>query len=114
MEQLEVKDLAEIKEDIWGARKKWYEIGLQLKLIATDLEVIEADYQSTDRRFSEMLLQWLKKGKNCTWRAIIDALSSHPVGEDFISACIEKKYCPKKLKVNDDSEGQSIHLYNTH
>ena len=48
---------------------KWYSLGLQLQIPKGDLDAIETDYQSTERRFSEMIAIWITMGKKCIWEA---------------------------------------------
>ena len=53
--ELTEDDLDDIQNNMWSARAKWYNIGLGLRLLATDLDVIDKDKEDTDAKFRCML-----------------------------------------------------------
>ena len=58
---------------MWGARNKWFNIGVQFKIVVYDLEVIEKE-SDIDTKFNKVIIRWLNGGDNCTWRMICDVL----------------------------------------
>ena len=88
--ELKEEDLSDIQDKLWDARIKWYNIGLGLGILASDLDVIENDGGDTEARFCSMLLKWLREGKNCTWEALIKALSSPFVGQTTLAKSIQQ------------------------
>ena len=91
--ELKEEDLSEVQDELWDARIKWYNIGLRLGILAPDLDVIENDGGDTEARFRSMLRKWLREGKNCTWEALIKALSSPSVGLEMLAKHIQQKRC---------------------
>ena len=100
--ELKVKDLSVVQNKLWDARSKWRYIGLDLGILASDLEVIKKDGDDTDEKFHSMLLKWLCEGKNCTWEALIKALSSPSVGQTTLARSIQQN-----LMASDKASAES-------
>ena len=80
-------------------RAKWRRIGVELNLIPDTLDEIEQRSQDPADRMEMVLIEWLNKG-TATWRELVDALFSVPVGETELSRQLERKYCMKGLYIN--------------
>ena len=100
--QLTSNNIHEILNSVWEARQKWYNIGIELKLEVSDLDVIQCkNNENPDNCITEMLVSWLRRG-GATWEAMIDALNQNAVGfcelADRITAAVAVE------TVNDTSE----------
>ena len=78
---LDDRDLSTVMEQMWEAREKWYNIGLNFKIPHSQLGVIKSDAKKIDEMFTEMIKQWLQAGDCCNWKTVYDALKSPIVGE---------------------------------
>ena len=84
-DQLTTSNILEVLENVWEARQRWYNIGIQLKLKISDLDVIrQPGNQSADECVVEMLKFWLRRG-GATWEALIDALKHKTVGYPILA-----------------------------
>lgn len=90
-----IGDLNEVVQSLKGqVTNKWMSIGLALGLRKTDLDNIEQDYNSLDRRLQEMLTLWLKQSYDTgkygppSWNALIIAVGS-TTGGGFPSLAAE-------------------------
>ena len=54
-----IKNLVEVKNEL-GHFAKWHELGLQLGLTYSQLEVIESDKGSNNERLAAVLSDWLR------------------------------------------------------
>ena len=54
-------DLNDVRRELLDVSKKWYDIGLELRLQPGDLENIECQNQDVRICLRKMLLHWLKK-----------------------------------------------------
>ena len=77
--QLTANDIREVREKIWEARVKWYDIGIEVGCKIHDLDAIKANNHDVEACFSNMLTIWLRKS-GATWEALANALRSDPVG----------------------------------
>ncbi|MCG8622861.1 MAG: death domain-containing protein, partial [Proteobacteria bacterium] len=68
---------------MWSARTKWKDIGLELDIIQTDLDAIEAAHRSDiGRCLIEMLALWLKQiDPPPTWSTLVAALHDPTIEE---------------------------------
>ena len=76
--QLTEDDYSEVLDALWAARAKWYYIGACFKLKPSDLDTIDMEAE-VEVKFRKMVSMWLKSGRNCTWKAVVEALSHHTV-----------------------------------
>ena len=104
--QLTIGDLKIVLSEIWDARSKWINIGIQLNLIMTDLEAIkEANSSDIGKCFTDMLTLWLKQvNPPPTWSTLVTALKEPPVGLEHLSEVVAKKHICK------DSNGISAEV----
>ena len=65
-----------MRDTLWNARRKWYDIGVCFNINIPDLQVIDEE-NDVNTKFRKMIIKWLEKGVNCTWRMICDVLR-HP------------------------------------
>ena len=94
LDQLTIKDLKYVKKAVWGARTKWMDIGLELDIIKTDLDAINAEYRGEiEKCFMEMLSLWLKQiDPPPTWLAMVAALKDPIIGFGDIAEQVECNY----------------------
>ena len=82
------------------ATPRWKELGLQLKVKPTSLDIIEMDFHYSRDCFREMLREWLRMADpSPTWEALIAALKSNSVGLRDVARKVERT-CG--IKTNDD------------
>ena len=102
-----VDDLATVHDLVNPALTKWYNIGLQLKLHAYELDAIEQSRGDLGDHLRDTLKKWLKRDTPApTIKALVDALKSSPVGESRL-ACHVKDKLPSLL--NSCSFEKSTH-----
>ena len=94
-------DLAEVLREVYDARTKWYNIGLELKINPADLDAIRFQYRDNpDECFRELLSRWLRQGDpKPTWVVLANALESPTVG----FGCLSKELYQKPLISRRDS-----------
>ena len=82
IDQLTIEDLKTVRKAVWSARTKWKDIGLELDIIQTDLDAIEAVHRSDiGRCLTEMLGLWLKQvDPPPTWSVLVAALQDPTIG----------------------------------
>ena len=87
-------DLNDVRRELLDVSKKWYDIGLELRLQPGDLENIECQNQDIRICLRKMLLHWLKKvDPPPTWERLACALESRTVGEPRLAEQLRTKYC---------------------
>ena len=100
-----LKDLVLVRDALWEARTKWYDIGLELEIVPTDLDAIaEESGRNIEVCFRKMLHIWLSKSctkKRCTWKAIISVLRSKVIHLESLADQIEKE---KYSHLHDDPD----------
>ena len=97
-DQLSLDDLVLVYEEVWSARSKWYNIGLGLGIVISDLDKIERESpHSIEICFRNCLRAWLRGSHQPrTWSPLIKALRSPTVGFAEIADEIEEKYGIKR------------------
>ena len=89
-------DLKKVRNSVWDARAKWYDIGIELEIDVSVLEAIKSDNDDVALCLTTMLTGWLKQTTpSPTWEALTDALKSPAVGCGHLAENIESKYCDK-------------------
>lgn len=80
-------DLAKLLRFLHDVRVKWYDIGIQLNISTGTLDAIRQENQSDcGKCLREMVKDWLnRKYPQATFDALIDALTSEPVGENTLA-----------------------------
>ena len=86
-------DLRVVYNELFKVRAKWRRIGIELNLAPGTLDAIQMMPSSRPADWLEnVLTEWLNK-ETATWRELIDALKSVPVGETKLARQLEQKYC---------------------
>ena len=75
--ELKPENLDEILQALdkyhYGANN-YNSLGLALGLIYDKLDEIESDYPKASQRLRETIKAWLKKGVDCNWQKLVDAV----------------------------------------
>ena len=92
----EPPELGELMEELFDVKRKWYNIGLQLKVSDTKLDEIESacggDFEVALRR---TLQEWRKQLEpRPTWSSLVKALRSRTVDEQDLAANLEDRFAP--------------------
>ena len=91
------KDIKHVRREIYEARAKWYDIGIELEIPTGTLKSIKSMYGSPADCLVEMLDTWLKQvDPKPSWRLLIDALEQPTVGEERLAERLKQKYYPSK------------------
>ena len=87
-------DLDLIVYELWSGRSRWFNIGLNLGISVSFLDVISHTNRGhTDDCLRECIKYWLTQPYSpATWSAIIDALRSPTSGCGELAERIERKY----------------------
>ena len=72
---------------------KWFNIGLQLDVPISRLNIIETDRHGVEERMRTMLDYWLKNATVPSWKVLVDALKAPIVGESRLANELEKQHC---------------------
>ena len=84
-------NLGKVRDLIISAQTKWIDLGLELHIKMTELEVIEKDRHDVDSRFREMLRTWLKMvDPSPSWEGLIVALEKESVGCDDVAEVVRQ------------------------
>ena len=91
---LTAKDLPTVYDNLYDARTKWREIGMQLKLDKDTLQCIESETESQDHNskcLRKMLTHHLE-AVECplTWELLCDCLRSPTVSRNDVAEKIEQ------------------------
>ena len=102
--ELTNEDLRTILTELFEAKIKWFDIGVQLELDVSVLEGINLKANSDPNDcFRNMLITWLRSSSKVekTWRTLVEVLKSNTVGYEFLAEKINKKFCQK-------NQGQTV------
>ena len=92
--KLSIQDLALVHKDVYEARSKWYNLGLQLRVPPATLDSIESEKHAPDASLRKALAVWLRGVDPWpTWNCMTEALKSPTVGELQLAVLLERKYC---------------------
>ena len=81
---LTIDDFYDVQSELWRARQKWYNLGVRLGISIDELEVINQK-SSVESKLNAVIISWLNKGNNCTWKSICDALRHHTVAMEALA-----------------------------
>ena len=96
-EVLSEEDWGKIQSVLYGRDSKWLAIGIQLNVSHAELTRIKHEYgHNLEECNREMQIAWLKTGK-ATWKALVAALRSGPVGLIEDAKGIQEKYLGRDL-----------------
>lgn len=102
-----MEDLATILRELYEARSKWFDIGVQLQLNLTELESIrEKCSDNPDKCFREMFISWLKSSSKVpkTWKTLVEILKLPATGYGVLAEEINVKFCncePQKVTLRN-------------
>ena len=85
--------LGVVREELFKARTKWYDIGLALKVPVTTLDCINSQFGNHSDKLRETLKVWLKTATEPSWQDVVGVLKRPVVGEPKLASDIEAKYC---------------------
>ena len=101
-------DLGTVFKETFDAQLKWYYIGLELKVKASELDVIKKNNPEVKDCYLEALKCWLKGvDPERTWAALVEALSSSTVDEGCLSEKLREKHC-RVLDKSPDVRGKKL------
>ena len=69
---------------------KWYQLGIQLKLDVTQLDVINEQNSDVTQKTSKMFQLWLSTNPLATRRHVLEALRKRMIGENNVANEYEK------------------------
>ena len=88
--QLTPCDLKTVRTEVWEARLKWCDIGIELKLNKNDLDIIQTEITKC---FNEMLCEWLNRvDLQPSWNSLVNALCAPAVGLGHLAEKIKQKH----------------------
>ena len=92
---LSMEDLATILRELYEARSKWMDLGVQLELDVSELESIREKYSDNpDKCFREMFISWLKSSSKVpkTWKTLVDVLKQPAIGYGVLGEKIKANF----------------------
>ena len=91
---LSLSQLGEVVRLLWSARLKWHNLGLELGIHETELQVIKANHPNdVEACFREMLSHWLKMIQPApSYQTLVEACSRPSVKCYKLASEIAKKY----------------------
>ena len=102
--QLTPRDLKTVRTEIWEARLKWCDIGIELELSKSDLDTIQQNYTEVNKCFNEMLCEWVKRvDLQPNWNSLVNALCAPAVGLGHLAQKVQRKYVLKVTKVSTNA-----------
>ena len=83
-----------VRNALWEARAKWYNIGVELDVETYTLDAISTDCQrKVEDCFTKLLIKWLDRVKpQPSWSALVEALESPTVDHLSLADKIRSKY----------------------
>ena len=105
-ERLTTEDLRIVRSEIFRAARKWYDIGVELRMSPDKLDSIkEMCSNNPEDCLRELLKTWLDgDDPNTNWKSIVAALRSPAVGHYYLSNKIRLKYSNAAAVVHNSSE----------
>ena len=93
-----------LEEELFDVKKKWYSIGLQLKVPDVRLDEIEGscngDYEVGLRR---MVQQWRRQiNPSASWPILVKALRTRTVNESILASNLKDRY----VRGTDEADSQ--------
>ncbi len=107
--KLTTKDLRTVRNAVYDAASKWYDLGLELGISPNWLDTIKKTYNDNPQDcLRQMLKLWLSNGEP-TWEVLSDALCNQAVG----FADIAEKILREKIAIlKQESSGSEQSLSN--
>ena len=103
---LSSKDLRIVRNELFDAAMKWYDIGLEVGLECSTLDNIRDMYQDNKDCLREMIKCFLNQvNPRPSWKIVVDALRSKAVNFGQLAETIENSYYkPTGEKMVDPGE----------
>ena len=79
-------------------RAKWRQIGIELDVTSGTLDAIKEMTSDPAEQLKQLLIGWINTGK-ATWRELVTALYSVPVGETQLARKLEQNHLSEKLVI---------------
>ncbi len=107
IEILDPSCLRDLLQQTNKANTKWYDIGLQLGVLAHVLDGLRIQYQNNPSDcYREALKEWLNGGEG-SWRGLSQALSSNTVREHKLAKEIDRKLLPTQAEQGTNTHTQT-------
>ena len=90
------EDLATLVNELYEVRAIWYDVGVQLRMMTSDLDAIQTQYQNNPKTcLRQMLSDWLTNEVPSppTWQRVVDALSTPAIGKQSAAERLKQVYC---------------------
>ena len=102
--KLSTNDLSKVRNAIFSAAAKWYDIGLELGLTADYLDTLRKTNDDPQDCLRELLRRWLSGvDRQPSWKALITALSSPAVNYHALASEIEERYSSGNAGIHEQS-----------
>lgn len=94
MSDAKCPELSDLIEELFEVRRKWYNIGVHLKIPEDTLDNIESTCRDDFDRALRLLMQhWRKQIEpKATWADLVRALRKRTVNEHDLAANLEERY----------------------
>ena len=88
-------ELSDLVEELHCVKKKWYSIGIQLKVPDSKLdEIQDTAKDDLERALRRMIQEWLRQIEpEPTWDGIVKALRCVSVNEQRLAKNLERRFC---------------------
>ena len=90
---LQEDDLSDVYDILHSVRAKWRPLGLQLKVVSTELDAM-GHGSGTQDPLMRMLRYWLRNARRPTWPDIVEALRRQSVNRPNIAERVRQRHCP--------------------
>lgn len=98
---LSIADLVTVLNDTFQCRAKWYNLGIQLRVVVGTLDCFKVQYGDPGDQLREVLRTWLTSSDNPTWMALTEALKSPVIEETRLARELQTKYCSSRQRPVD-------------
>ena len=88
-------------------RADWYDLGVQLRMTTSDLDVIKVVNMNDSKKcLRQMLSEWLRKTTPSlpSWQRVVDALCSPAIDRPALADKIRRTYCSQEQPSSTLSE----------
>ena len=111
-------DLATLVNELHEVRADWYDLGVQLRMVTSDLDAIEQENTKDSKKcLRKMLSLWLTKTTPSppSWQRVVDALCSRSIDRPALADKIRRTYCNVAAEqyqhsVTEDKRRKSLQL----
>ena len=110
--ELGINDLAAVRRALFDIHPKWYNIGLELGLVASTLDAIRSQFSDPADCVTEMCSKWLKgTHPPPTWDNLIKAVESPYVGDKGLAQKLRKTYCQTDISLSQPQGTDAQGIY---